>query len=454
VTQPTHPAALSVAQLNRYLRDLLQADQMLQDCWVEGEVSNYTQATSGHVYFTLKDETAAISCVMWRSIVAWQPYVPEHGDAVLCHGHVSVYEAQGRYQLYVDQIQPAGRGLLHLEFENLKQRLAGEGLFDAARKRPLPPFPRRIGVVTSPQAAALRDLCHILQRRYAAAEVVLAPTLVQGDGAPPQIVAALALVDRAAVDIIVLTRGGGSLEELWAFNDEGVARAIAATKTPVVCAVGHETDYTIADFVADLRAPTPSAAAELIVPDRIELGDSLKQRKRRLFVAVERQLDQRTTALGQQQQRLAHRTPLQVVNEYRQRVDALAETSRRFVRHRLRLSKERVTRCTVQLRTLDPKATLARGYAIVQRRDTGQPVTSVRLVDPGDALIVRISDGALDAIVRRVQDATTGNASPTRSVYQQSDTPGGQQPAATGRRSGRSGTIEGPAEGSQLDMDL
>jgi exodeoxyribonuclease VII large subunit len=402
--QPTYPAALSVAQLNRYLRDLLHADARLQDCWVEGEVSDYTQAASGHVYFTLKDETASVSCVMWRSVAAWQTYTPEHGDAILCHGQVSVYEARGRYQLYVDEILPAGRGLLHLEFEKLKQRLAGEGLFDAARKRLLPLYPRRIGVVTSPQAAALRDLCHVVQRRYAAAEVVLAATLVQGDSAPSQIVAALSMIDDAGVDVIVLTRGGGSMEELWAFNDERVARAIAAARTPVVSAVGHETDYTIADFVADVRAPTPSAAAELIVPDRSELLEGMAQRQRRLIAAIERQLGSREAEVNQRRQRLAHRTPMQIVTEYRQRVDALIETGCRLVRHRLGLARERLGRCTAQLRALDPEATLARGYAIVQRQDTGRPVTKVSHVQRGDAVAVRVSDGTFDTVVRQVRD--------------------------------------------------
>lgn len=400
MTQPTY---LSVAQLNRYLRDLLQADAMLQDCWVEGEVSDYSQAASGHVYFTLKDETASVSCVMWRSVAAWQTYTPEHGDAVLCHGRVSVYEARGRYQLYVDELQPAGRGLLHLEFEKLKQRLAAEGLFDSARKRPLPPYPRRIGVVTSPQAAALRDLCHVVHRRYAAAKILLAATLVQGDSAPSQIVSALSMIDGAGVDIIVVTRGGGSLEELWAFNDERVARAIAATKTPVVCAVGHETDYTIADFVADVRAPTPSAAAAVIVPDRIELLEGVAQRQRRLVAAVERQLGRRLGEFDQQQQQLWHRTPMQVVTEYRQRVDVLIETGERLVHHRLGLARERLARCAAQLRALDPEAVLARGYAIVKRQDTGRPVTKVSHVQPGDAVAVRVSDGTFDTVVSRVR---------------------------------------------------
>ncbi|MFQ5857137.1 MAG: exodeoxyribonuclease VII large subunit [Anaerolineae bacterium] len=398
MAQPTY---LSVSQLNRYVRDLLAGDFTLQDCWVEGEVSNYSQAASGHVYFTLKDESARLSCVMWRSNFEWQTYVPENGHAVLCHGYVSVYEAQGRYQLYVDEIQPAGRGLLHLEFEALKKKLAAEGLFDEARKRPLPAHPRRIGVVTSPQAAALRDICHVLARRYALPDVILAPTLVQGDEAPPQIVAALEALNQVQVDVVILARGGGSLEELWAFNDERVARAVAASLAPVVCGVGHETDYTIADFVADVRAPTPSAAAELAVPDGAELRQALGGLQMRLVAGIGQQLDAKARRVEQQRQTLARHSPARVINEYRQRVDGLAQTGHRAIVHRLVLARERLNSRVTQMRALDPKATLARGYAIVSRLDTGRPVTSVRHVESGDAVSVQVKDGSFEAVVGR-----------------------------------------------------
>lgn len=398
MAQPTY---LSVSELNRYVRALLDGDITLQDCWVEGEVSNYSQAASGHVYFTLKDESARLSCVMWRSNFEWQTYVPENGHAVVCHGYVSVYEAQGRYQLYVDEIQPAGRGVLYLEFEALKKRLAAEGLFDTARKRPLPAHPRRIGVVTSPQAAALRDICHVLARRYALPDVILAPTLVQGDEAPAQIVAALEAVNQVGVDVVILARGGGSLEELWAFNDERVARAVAGSRAPVVCGVGHETDYTIADFVADVRAPTPSAAAELAVPDGAELRQALHSLQVRLVAGIGQQLDAKARRVEQQRQTLARYSPVRVINEYRQRVDGLAQTSQRAILHRLALARERLNSRVTQMRALDPRATLARGYAIVSRHDTGRPVTSVHHVRSGDALSVQVRDGSFDAVVGR-----------------------------------------------------
>lgn len=401
---------LSVSQLNRYVRELLDGDSTLQDCWVEGEVSNYSQAASGHVYFTLKDESAALSCVMWRSNAEWQAYLPEHGDAVLCHGYVSVYEVQGRYQLYVDEIQPAGRGLLHLEFEALKKKLAAEGLFDAERKRSLPAYPRCIGVVTSPQAAALRDICQVLARRYPLPDVILAPTLVQGDAAPAQIVAALDALNRVGADVVIMARGGGSLEELWAFNDKRVARAIAASQIPVVCGVGHETDYTIADFVADVRAPTPSAAAERVVPDGSELRQALQELQRRLVAGVDQQLGEKMRGVEQQRQILIRYSPERLIGEYRQRIDGLVQAGQRAMIHRLMLARERLNSRVTELQALNPEATLARGYAIVSRLDTGRPVTSVRHVQPGDALSVQVKDGAFESVVGRGRKRRSSSA--------------------------------------------
>jgi exodeoxyribonuclease VII large subunit len=252
---------------------------VLQDLWLEGEVSNWKHAPSGHIYFTLKDEAASIRCAMWRSNIQRAAYLPAgDGEAVLAHGYVSVYEPQGVYQFYVDDVQPVGLGSLYARFEQLKARLQAEGLFDADRKRSLPHFPRRIGVVTSPSGAVLRDILNVLRRRYPLAEVIVAPTLVQGPEAPAQIVRALERVGQVpGVDVIILARGGGSLEDLWAFNDEAVARAIVAAPVPVVSGVGHETDFTIADFAADLRAPTSSAAAELVTPDRAALRQQVER---------------------------------------------------------------------------------------------------------------------------------------------------------------------------------
>jgi exodeoxyribonuclease VII large subunit len=238
----------SVSEVTSHLKALLESDALLTDVWVQGEVSNFTPAASGHWYWTLKDESAALQCVMWRSRVSAQTYTPEVGESLLAHGYVSVYETAGKVQLYADHVEPAGRGDLYRRFEELKARLAAEGLFDEERKRPLPRFPRRIGVVTSLDAAALRDVCRVLARRWPSVEVLVSPTLVQGDAAPAEIVAAIEAIQRSDVDVVIVTRGGGSLEDLWAFNDEGVARAVAGCAVPVISGVGHETDFTICDF--------------------------------------------------------------------------------------------------------------------------------------------------------------------------------------------------------------
>src|SRR3972149_4477212 len=262
------PPVWTVSALNRRVRGVLDADETLQDVWVTGEISNLSRPASGHVYFTLKDAEASLRCVMWREIASRQ-ILPREGQSVEVHGRISLYEAGGQYQLYADGLRPAGEGELYARFVALKARLEAEGLFAPERKRPLPAWPRRIAIVTSPSAAALQDVLTVLARRYPLAEVVLAATPVQGEHAPPEIVKALARANRARPDVILLVRGGGSLEDPWAFNDEGVVRAVAASAAPVVAGVGHETDVTLVDFAADRRAPTPSAAAELVVPERL-----------------------------------------------------------------------------------------------------------------------------------------------------------------------------------------
>jgi exodeoxyribonuclease VII large subunit len=396
---------LRVSQINRYIRDLLDGDQALQNLWLEGEVSNFTQAPSGHVYFTLKDEASQIRCVMWRSRANQQVRLPRHGEAVVAHGYIAVYEAQGSYQFYVDLIQPAGLGALHLAFEALKARLEAEGLFAAERKRPLPRFPKTIGLVTSPQAAALRDILHILSQRYPLAQVILAPAMVQGEEAPAQIVAALAALNaQPEVEVIILARGGGSLEELWAFNDERVARAVAASRVPLVCGVGHETDFTIADFVADVRAPTPTAAAALVVPDRRELQVVIEQRRQRLLGLVEARLADGHRNLSYTRQALHRYSPQAQVFAYRQQVDDLLSRAARRVEHRLQLARERLISRSAQLASLSPLATLERGYAIVRHGRNGQIVRLVRQVRPGDAVDVRVSDGTFGATVGRQKE--------------------------------------------------
>jgi exodeoxyribonuclease VII large subunit len=310
-----------------------------------------------------------------------------------------VYPARGSYQLYVDLLQPAGLGDLHARFEQLRDRLKAEGLFEAERKRPLPPFPRVLGVVTSPRAAALRDVLQVLRRRYPLVRVLLAPTLVQGDQAPPQIVAALQALDALDdVDLILLVRGGGSLEELWAFNDEKVARAIAACRHSVISGVGHETDFTIADFVADLRAPTPSAAAELAVPDQSDLRQRLDVSVGRLLAMVEQRLREAGQSLALQRRSLQRLSPLVRVDAHRQQVDDLTQRATRATTHRLALDRSGLVGSRSRLASLSPLATLERGYSVVRRADTGVVVRSVGQVSAGDPLAIQVRDGEFDAV--------------------------------------------------------
>jgi len=394
----------SISQLTAYVKSVFEMDPFLQDVWVEGEVSNYYRAASGHCYFTLKDDGAAISCVMWRSQADRILVLPRDGDALLVHGKVSVYEARGAYQLYVDIIQPAGLGRLYLEFEALKQRLAEEGLFDPKRKRPLPLLPRRIGVVTSAGAAALRDILRTLSSRYPLVEVLLAPTLVQGTEAPSQIVTALANLnrwsaEREVLDAIIIARGGGSLEDLWAFNDERVARAIASSVVPVVSGVGHETDFTIADFVADLRAPTPTGAAAAVVPDRRELRLQVRGLAARLLELMAGQLSTKREGLAAQEQGLARSSPLQVLARYRQQVDDLSRAAAMAWTHQSRLWRERLVGKQGRLNAINPLEVLARGYAVVRRPQTDEVVSSVAQVAVGDAIAIRVQDGEFEAEV-------------------------------------------------------
>ena len=397
----------TVSQVSAYIKSLFVSDMLLADVWLSGEVSGFTQASSGHCYFTLKDAGAILKSVIWRTQAKGMG-LPRNGDAVIVHGTISVYEQGGAYQLYVDHLEPAGVGQLWLEFERLKARLEAEGLFDDERKRPIPARPARLGVVTSPTAAALRDILRTLSHRYTLVDVILAPTPVQGDQAPPAIVAALALLnrwsaEREPLDAIILARGGGSIEELWAFNDERVARAIAASAVPVITGVGHETDFTIADFVADLRAPTPTGAATLATPDGHELSAAVAA----LMARAERQLtghlaDERARVDGLAV-RLRRAAPAARLAANRQRIDDLGRRGTLAITNIVQRQRARLRGEGLRLTALDPSRVLARGYAIVARAD-GAVVHSVAQVTPGDAVRVRVADGAFGAIVTTTDD--------------------------------------------------
>ena len=392
---------VTVSFLTGYIRDLMETDELLQDVWVQGEVSNLSQPKSGHLYFTVKDAGASLRCVMWRSAVSRQVYLPKDGEAVEVHGNVSVYEASGQYQLYADLLRPVGEGVLFQEFLRLKTKLEAEGLFDLERKRAIPTWPARIGIVTSPSGAALRDMLDTLRRRYPVVEVVLAGVTVQGEAAPREIAAALKRLNQVAQpDVILLGRGGGSIEDLWAFNDEGVARAVAASEAPVISGVGHETDFTIADFAADLRAPTPTAAAELATPDQVELRAVLRERS----LALGREM---TTILAEQRWRLnalvkrqQMRSPASRVQRDRQRMDDLARRAELALGHKAALQRTRLESFRQQLAALSPMGVMGRGYAVVSRQD-GKLVRSVKDVKAGDGLDIQVNDGRFGAEVSK-----------------------------------------------------
>jgi len=389
---------LTVGQLTARIKEVFEFDPILQDAWVLGEVSTVSRPGSGHIYFTLKDETANLNCVLWKNTAYRIGHLLQTGSAVVVHGRLSVYEPRGVYQLYVDDVLSIGTGQLYQEFEILKERLRERGLFDAARKRSLPPFPQRIGVVTSASGAALQDILNVLGRRYPIAEVVLSATLVQGAEAPPQIVRAIqelnALPD---IDVIVVARGGGSLEELWAFNDEAVAQAIFESRIPVVSGVGHETDYTIADFVADVRAPTPSAAAELVVPDLRDLEETISAWQWHLVQWVEQRLEALGQRLRHQQQMLRLRSPQARINTQKQTVDVLTQRAIQIITQKLALRRSQLHGLAARLEALNPQATLERGYAIVLDRKTGHVIHNTGQVSSRQALDIRVSDGKFGA---------------------------------------------------------
>ncbi len=400
------PSAWSISDLTRYLRDLLESDELLQDVWVAGEVSNFSRPASGHLYFTLKDKGASLRCVMWRNNAMRVTAMPREGDALEVHGAISIYDAGGQYQLYADLIRPAGEGALYQQFLRLKARLEAEGLFDAARKRPIPEWPRRLGMVTSPTGAALRDMLNTLQRRYPLVEVTLAPTPVQGDEAPPGIVAALERLNQTIhPDVILLARGGGSMEDLWAFNDERVAYAIAASAAPVICGVGHETDFTIADFVADLRAPTPTAAAELATPDQAELRQALDELAERLERSAKTSLSAARWSFSVLKGQLEQHSPRWRLQTGQQRLDELTHRINSGLIHNQQLQQARLSGLVQRLGALSPQGVLGRGYAIVTTA-SGQIIHSTRQAHPGKEISVRVSDGDFPARVENLWGQT------------------------------------------------
>lgn len=392
-----------VGQLATYLRELLENDDTLYDCWIAGEVSNLSQSGTGHYYFTLKDKDAQMKCVLFRQQAIWQTVLPANGAAVVAHGRVSMYEATGNLQFYVDMLQEEGQGALYMAYEQLKQTLEAQGLFAVERKRPIPVMPNRIGLVTSPQAAALQDILNVLSRRYPLGEVVLAPTQVQGDGAPRQVASAIAALNTLegdeAVDVIIVARGGGSIEDLWAFNEEIVARAVYASKAPVITGVGHETDFTIVDYVADLRAPTPSAAAELVAPDIEDIRDTVEGWREMIVADMRGRLAIAWDELESERQQLERLSPTWQVSSDRARIESMRATLTMGMRHRLNIEQERIRSAHDRLEALSPLQILKRGYAIVRDLNTGEVVSSIGDAQGNHLLEIRVGDGAFGARV-------------------------------------------------------
>jgi len=394
---------LKVSQLTTYLRQLLEDDPILQDVWVEGEISNFSRPSSGHLYFTLKDGDAAVRCVMWRNAAQRMTFAPREGLAVQAHGSMGIYEVSGQVQLYVDTLTPAGEGALYQEFLRLKAKLEAEGLFEEARKRVPPRLPRVIGIVTSPTGAALQDMLDTLRRRYPVAEVVLSPTPVQGIDAPPGIVAALERLNRdIRPDVILIGRGGGSIEDLWAFNDEAVARAVAASQAPIISGVGHETDFTLTDFAADRRAPTPTAAAELATPDRMELLGLVSELANQHNAILREFLVVLGWEVAHWTNTLERQSPLYRVDNYRQRLDEVQFRLDRSAHSNLEHTRLTLAHLTQSLHSLNPMAVLNRGYAIVTREEDDQVVKNASQVAVDEQIRIRVSKGNLTARISKV----------------------------------------------------
>ena len=387
------PGPWTVTEITNHLRDLIESDHDTQDIWVRGEVSNLSQPGSGHIYFTLKDSGSSLRCVMWRNAALRLVSVPQNGDEIEVHGGISIYEAAGQYQLYADQIRPLGEGALYQEFLELKAKLEAEGLFDPAAKRTIPDIPQRIGIVTSPTGAALQDILNTIKRRFTLAKVIIAPAPVQGKEAPPGIVKALQLLNnRLQPDVILLARGGGSIEDLWAFNDERVARAVAASGAPVICGVGHETDFTIADFTADLRAPTPTAAAELATPHRSELSAILDDLRLRINQVISMRLNAYRIEVRNLSSLLVGRSPKGRIRSGRQSLDELSKRATLAISHALQLNRERMASKEKQLISLNPLEILKRGYAVLSLPDD-TIVRTIQQVRAEGKMKVRLHDG-------------------------------------------------------------
>jgi len=384
----------SITDISRYLKDLLSNDPILNSLWVSGEISNFHHHNSGHMYFTLKDKNSSISSIMFRSHNRRLNFDVEDGMKVNVHGYVSIYEPRGTYQLYVDDLEPAGKGALYLAYEQLKTRLEKEGLFAEEYKTSIPILPKRIGIVTSPTGAAIRDILSVVRRRFSNVYVLIVPSLVQGDTASSQIVDGIEyLNNRGDIDLVIVSRGGGSIEDLWAFNEENVARAIFKSSIPIISGVGHETDFTIADFTADLRAPTPSAAAELAISSRLELEKDLNNSHTRLINAIKNKMESISNRVKTVTEKRIFSHPEELFAEKIQHLDDLSRQIEWNMEKNLNTFNERFKILNSKMDSLSPLKTLSRGYSITNKNNT--VVDSINNINIGDRLNTRVKDGQI-----------------------------------------------------------
>lgn len=397
--QMNKPRVLSVSQLNFYIKSLLENDPHLNFVFLTGEISNLTDHyRSGHIYLSLKDEKSVIRAVMFSGNARSLKFKPQDGMKVICRGRVALYEPSGQYQLYIEDMQPDGTGALALAYEQLKKSLAEKGMFDQAHKKPIPKYPRTVGVVTSPTGAAVQDIRNIITRRFPCVNIVICPVLVQGDSAPDQLVNAVNTLDKYnSCDVIIIGRGGGSIEDLWAFNSEKLAYAIYNCSIPVISAVGHETDFTICDFVSDLRAPTPSAAAELAVPDKAELIENYRAQEQYINSLISSRFSRSVTVLNDLYRRLSLVSPNQHIIEEEQRLQIIKNASEKIISDRVGRAELEISALSSKLEGLNPLKVLSRGYAVAEKGE--KVVTSKTQLSSGDKFTVEFQDGKVTATV-------------------------------------------------------
>ena len=398
------PGAVTVTQLNEFVKQLIDGSAQLADVYVKGEISNFkNHYGTGHFYFTLKDDGGLIRAVMFRSSAAKLKFMPENGMRVVVHGRVSAFVRDGQYQLYADSLEPDGVGALYIAYEQLKKRLESEGLFDPSRKKPLPKIPTRVGIITSATGAAVRDMIHVAGRRFPFAKLILYPSLVQGPGAAAQLIEGVQYFNRtASADVIIIGRGGGSIEDLWAFNDEQLARTVAASRIPIISAVGHETDFTICDFVADRRAPTPSAAAEIALPETAELKRKINNIISRENAVLTQVIARRREYLKRLSDSRALRNPMNFIDDKRMHLSTLTERLALSQTNSLSIKQAQLKAIAGKMEALNPLSVLSRGYSAVYG-ENGEIIKHTDQLAPGASITFRLADGEADAQIREVR---------------------------------------------------